>query len=232
MKVERDTFKREVNLANFSRSGAGEHSVKIGEMSCPVNITGEKKIMEKQSKLDEDQRKDEHRTSNIERPMVNEKDKNEPEPEPEAQVCKDPECEFGGQAQPIGNFQIHGRSKGSGVRIGTCKSCMTRKRLAGTKRKTSNKKPAAAPGDTPQPETETPPAPRDLKTYQYYPHDMLETLLDGLPEVLKTIKETAHEQERTPVAQVRYLLKTDCRITGDSPEVKISGDIKDGTFTT
>jgi len=47
---------------------------------------------------------------------------------------------------------------------------------------------------------------------------LLPTLLDGLPEVLKTIEETAHDQERTPIAQVRYFLKTDYRIIGADAE--------------
>jgi hypothetical protein len=43
---------------------------------------------------------------------------------------------------------------------------------------------------------------------------VLEALLDGLPEVFAKIIEIARDQERTPEAQVRYLLKTDYRITG------------------
>jgi len=84
---------------------------------------------------------------------------------------------------------------------------------AGKKQKMSNEKPvsASSKADASGP---LPPAPRDLLICQYYPPDLLETLLDDLPDVLKTIEETAREQERTPIAQVRYFLKTDYRITG------------------
>jgi len=47
---------------------------------------------------------------------------------------------------------------------------------------------------------------------------VLEALLDGLPDVFDKIVEIARDQERTPKAQVRYLLKTDYRICGERSE--------------
>lgn len=138
----------------------------------------------------------------------------------ETQICKEPDCKHSGEPQPIGNFQIHGPS---GRLLGVCKACMGKKLKEGKKKKKMarsedrpavNKKSSSALGDTLQPGIKLPPVPRDPEEVQYYPYDMLDTMLDGLPEILETIKKMAYDQERTPIAQMRYLMKTDYRITG------------------
>jgi len=218
---------RQENARKYIESKAwGPGRIKPGalDVNCQ-NCKQGKKIMENQFRLDEDQGKDEHQGKDEpatqpagKRPMMNEKDKGEPE----TRVCKEKDCEFGGEPQPIGSFQIHGPSQKP---LGICKVCMGKKLKKGKQEKqkkrdehsTSNEKTvtASSKADASGP---LPPVPLDPKTYQYWPPDLLETLLDGLPEILKTIEETAHEQERTPIAQVRYFLKTDYRITGTDAE--------------
>lgn len=201
IEYEQDNYQKEVGVENICRSGAGEQPVRVDDMSCPVNVTGDgrkgKKIMEEYKGIETRDRKSEVEEQ---KPETNENS--------ERQICKEKDCVFAGLGQPIGNFQIHGPS---GRPLGICKACMGKKLKKGKQeKKKRDEKAAAAPGDTLQPGTETPPAPRDP--------NMLEILLDELPEVLKTIEEMAHYQERTPISQVRYLLKTDYRIVGEAPE--------------
>lgn len=189
---------RQENARKYVDSNAwGPGRVKPGalDINCQ-NCKQGKEIMEHQGK-------DEHSTSNIERPMMNEKDGGDTE----TRVCSQPDCEAGGCPQPIENFQKHF----SGSRLSVCKACMEKKRRAGKMQKQKGNISAKQEGDLLLPGT-------ILYPELVIKSNMLETLLDGLPEVLKTIEEMAREQERTPIAQVRYFLKTDYRITGADAE--------------
>jgi len=266
MKVDRDTWQKEVSLANISRSGEGEQSVKVEEISCPVG-EGRKKIMEKQVK-------DERPTSNVEHQTPNEKNpgtisiEDLPGPkskgELETRVCSQADCEFGGEPQPIDNFRRNPRYPEK--RFKKCNSCVSKLMQAGQRRrqerlreeKKEGKKVGRLEGRTPvQNEIgdERPTSPRlnrkevsrgknvEHRTSNEMPGPLqerieipelmpligdrnlrlletrvLEALLDGLPDVFDKIVEIARDQERTPKAQARYLLKTDCRICGERSE--------------
>jgi hypothetical protein len=55
--------------------------------------------------------------------------------EGETRICADPDCEFAGEPQPIGRFQLHGRAKIPGTRLPICRACMARRRVAGVNKK-------------------------------------------------------------------------------------------------
>ena len=93
---------------------------------------------------------------------------------------------------------------------------MTRKRLAGTKRKSEGQQRRHKKRSTKKTAAELPPGRIELSPIP--DENPLEVLLDGLDEVLNKINEIAKDQERTPIAQVRDLLKTDYRITGADAE--------------
>jgi len=180
MKVARDTFKREVNLANFSRSGAGEHSVKLGEISCPVNMTGEKKIMENQSKLDE-------------------KDKGEAA---ETRVCSQSNCEHGGKPQPIDEFKIHPRF---GTRFKMCNSCLTKRKQIGQQRRHERRKEEKKKMDEHQGKDEY--STEKIKKNEKVEKNFLTIDFSKHTTVLEKIGQIAADELRTPEDQVLYWLK-------------------------
>ena len=128
-----------------------------------------------------------------ERPMVNEKDKNEHEPE--TQICKEPDCEFGGKPQPIENFGIHASS---GKRLRVCKKCMSRRMSEGQQRR-HEKKRNERPTSNVQHRTSNkkPVADATSLTIDFSNH----------PTVLEKIKRIASDELRTPGNQVLYWLK-------------------------
>jgi len=247
----RDTWQKEVSLANISRSGEGEQPVKFEGISCPVG-EGRKKIMEKQTK-DEPatQPADKRPTSDVQRPIMNEKDlvlqnpstvsiEDLPGPktkgELETRVCSQADCEFRGKPQPIENFAIQPRY---GTRFKMCKACLTKRKQAGQRRRQERLREEKKEGKKIRLKDERPTSNVEHRTsnemhrplqgrieipelppiVEYAAPELLEvrvleTLLDGLPDVFAKIVEIAKEQERTPGAQVRYLLKTDYRICG------------------
>jgi hypothetical protein len=265
MTFGRDAWQKEVSLANISRSGDGEQSVKVEVTSCPVG-GGRKKIVEKQAK---DERptsnglKDERRTSNVQHRTSNEENpgtisiEDLPGPkskgELETRICSQADCEFGGDPQPIDNFRRNLRYPEK--RFKKCNSCVSKRMQAGQRRRQERLREERKEGKKirrledqggkderlSEPEATTSLRPTsnveyrvsnektgplqacivipELPPYGEYVTELpevrvLEALLDGLPEVFAKIIEIARDQERTPEAQVRYLLKTDYRITG------------------
>jgi hypothetical protein len=108
------------------------------------------------------------------------------------QVCSQKDCEHGGKPQPIKNFKLHPKSR---TPFKMCNSCLAKRTNAGQQRRRKKNE-----------------RQNDLATAKPSQNSSLEILLNDLPEVLNKIVEVAEKEERTPEAQVRYLLKTDNRL--------------------
>ena len=117
-------------------------------------------------------------------------------PDKKWRICKEKDCEFAGEPQPIENFKVHPRFKDK--RYGICSTCLARRQTEGQRaRRAQNIAEAMV----------------RISEGRGTMEGVLEKLLEGLPEVLDNIRRAAKVQERTPVGQVRYFLKTDHRIS-------------------
>lgn len=175
---EQDIYQKEVNLANISRSGAGEQSVKVGEISCPANATGD-------NCKDRGGRKgimDQHKKDEM-----------------ETKVCSQADCEHAGQPQPIENFGIHGPS---GKKRKMCNACFNQRLRDGHQRRHERKKderlsePKAATSRRPT-SNKKPVADATSLTIDFSNH----------LKVFESIKQIAEDELRTPGNQVLYWLK-------------------------
>ncbi len=130
----------------------------------------------------------------------------------EHQVCKDEDCKHAGKRQPIGNFEVHGRS---GKPIGYCKECMSKrkslgrkkhnKRLAEKKDRQSAVTDALATLTTKKPLEEFAKQQKASQTAEIVPATLTIDFTDH-PETLERICEIAKEFMREPEAQVLYWL--------------------------
>lgn len=121
-------------------------------------------------------------------------------------ICSMAKCPHGGKSQPIGDFDNQKKAKDG--KASYCKTCRKRIQSEYWKRKNKAKSPELEiyPGKVETMEKD--------KIMEIIPEtaDILEQLLSGMDSLLKEINKIAEAEERTPVAQVRYFLKTDKRI--------------------
>jgi len=212
----RDHYHKEINLAGINNQIEVPHSVSVGNFECKPapGINGQSNKQGR--KIMEEYTKDERPTSNIERPMMNEKDKGEEE----TRVCSQADCEHGGKPQPIENFGIH---PPSGKRKKMCNTCFSKKLRAGQQRRHERRKEKKKKGKDERPTSNSPEASKHLSasggsnekikkdekievTERENEHT-LTICFESHQEIYKELIELAEAELRTPGNQTLYMLR-------------------------
>jgi hypothetical protein len=113
MEIQDGVYQKEVALSNLSSGGLQEHPEIEHVGVIPAGDGPKKPYM--------GSRKMEH-TQSAE----------------QTKICRDPNCEHGGQPQPIDEFGVHGRW---GTRLNVCNACLAKKRSLGQQRRHKNNAP-------------------------------------------------------------------------------------------